>query len=249
MLQPEQRVLIPASPSIVEKFILEILSGGRPRSRAELIALARQMATANGFALPSPSAVATVKKALARLARQKLIITPRVGWWMLPGSDALHFAPNSERTIPLDANLPDPRPTDFPKPPIDSRLTIEREIGAGAQCVYLYYHKAHAELAKRNGASSWECKIGCTIGDPDARVIGQGALTAFPRPPVIGLLIRTDDGRSLERLLHAAMVYAKRRIDEGGGTEWFLTSPNQVEEWYKSFLGTVKFLRRSDTKE
>ncbi len=99
------------------------------------------------------------------------------------------------------------------------------------------------ELSQRKGMSTWECKVGWTVGDPDARIMGQGALTCFPRCPVIGLVIRTHDGRNLERLLHAALSYAGTRINNGAGSEWFLTSPDLVEQWFLQFKGTLKILK------
>jgi hypothetical protein len=86
----------------------------------------------------------------------------------------------------------------------------------------------------------WECKIGSTGGEPIERVIGQGALTCFPRPPIIGLVIMTDDCRHLERILHAALTFARKRLPDGGGSEWFMTSPERVERWYNAFLQTIK---------
>lgn len=130
-----------------------------------------------------------------------------------------------------------------------SRLRIERTIGEGPESVYLYYHDVHAEFAATKGLFVWECKIGRTIGEPNARIIGQGALTCFPRPPIVGLLIRTHDGRSTEALLHSALVLAGRRIDQGGGSEWFLTSPDRVSDWFSACLASISILSSNATRE
>jgi len=151
------------------------------------------------------------------------------------------------KTSPEGSNGKDEPPgTDGfpPSEPDTPRLKIEREIGEGPECVYVYFHDAHFELAQRKGASTWECKVGWTVGEPDVRIMGQGALTCFPRCPVIGLVIRTHDGRNLERLLHAALSYAGARIKNGAGSEWFSTSPDLVERWFLQFKETLKALQR-----
>ena len=107
--------------------------------------------------------------------------------------------------------------------PYRGRLPIERKIGSGPECVYVYYEKAIFELAQLKKKTTWLCKIGCTVGEPDIRVITQRVKTAHSEVPIIPLTLHTDDSRNLERLLHAALAYAGRHEKGSLGREWFQT--------------------------
>lgn len=251
---PKQQPRVPASPAIVTNIILEILRSETPLKRSEIILKLRQLLPLKGFTYNARQSVFTTKKALSQLLNAGRITTPRIGWYTVPqNSKALLGDSDGQddsqgaKASPEDSNGQDgPLGTDDspPSEPDTPKLKIEREIGEGPECVYVYFHDAHFELAQRNGVSTWECKVGWTVGEPDVRIMGQGALTCFPRCPVIGLVIRTHDGRNLERLLHAALSYAGARIKNGAGSEWFLTSPDLVERWFLQFKETVKTLQR-----
>jgi T5orf172 domain len=212
--------------------------------RAELISRARALAPPNGFVLDS--ATATVKKALSLLALDRRVESPRTGWWRIaipdstPGQHAETGGP-----VTIESEPPEEKVGLAAVAGPTSRIVINREIGNGPESVYVYYHDAYADQARLNGSSVWECKVGSTVGEPDARVIGQGALTAFPRPPIIGLVIRTEDGRNLERALHSALTLVGRRVEGGGGSEWFMTSPEQIERWVQAFWGSLTLLGNS----
>jgi hypothetical protein len=225
---------VPASPLLVKDAILEILnSTEEPLKREEIIQRLCRIMPARGFKLSPDTAEHVTKKALKILREENQVTTPRVGWYSL-----------SARSVPAEAgeeNIPDLGFEEVEEP--EPKLKVMRLIGEGPQSVYLYFHEAHVELANSKRQAAWECKVGWTIGEPTARIIGQGALTCFPRPPVIGLVIRTHDGRNLERLLHAALSYAGAKIEEGGGSEWFVTSPALVEQWFLEFSKTVVALK------
>ena len=216
---------IPAPPTKVKEYLLEILRSGQPFKRGELISQARLLAQKDGFILDASTAIPTVKKALKLLADDGGIENPRVGWWRIVKEDQASDSPETNQ--------------DEPEPRSEPRIAIQREIGNGPESVYVYFHEAHAELARLKGASVWECKVGSTLGDPDARVIGQGALTAFPSPPVIGLVIRSENGRALERAIHNALSLAGQRVERGGGSEWFVTSPDRIERWVLGFWNSL----------
>ena len=73
----------------------------------------------------------------------------------------------------------------------------------------------------------WECKVGMTESDIDTRIKAQRT-TAIYEKPEIGLEIRTDNPRCLEKAIHAILELKGRKMDTDGGNEWFLTSPNEV---------------------
>lgn len=220
---------MPAAPTKVKEYVLKILSSGQPLKRDEIVSQARALAPVDGFVLTAGNAIPTVRKALKLLFDEGRIERPRLGWWRITR------IPDS---TPVDEQLSTlVEPEGEPEP--EKRIHIEREIGSGPESVYVYYHDAYAELARRKGSPVWECKVGSTFGPPDARVIGQGALTQFPRPPIIGLVIRTENGRGLERALHIALTLAGKRIEGGGGSEWFVTSPDQIERWVCAYWNSL----------
>ena len=110
-------------------------------------------------------------------------------------------------------------PKDYPVP-----LTL----GSGAGAVYVYYYPRDKELAESKHQSVWECKVGMTESDVETRVKAQRT-TAIYEEPEIGLEIRTDNPRCLEKAIHAILELKDRKIDTGSkANEWFLTSPNEV---------------------
>lgn len=101
-------------------------------------------------------------------------------------------------------------------------------LGSGSGAVYVYYYPRDKELAESKRKSVWECKVDMTESDVDSRVRAQRT-TATYQEPKVGLEIRTDNPRCLEKAIHAILELKGRKIDtDGGGNEWFFTSPNEV---------------------
>jgi hypothetical protein len=235
---------MPASPTALKPLILEALKCG-PLKRSEIVLKLRTLAPAAGFFIGGPTGVGSAKRALRDLRNDGRIFSPQPKYWQIRNSDAQIEAEVQDELDEDTVDEEDDGDDSLEGMEADTAagLMIERIIGEGAESVYLYYHDAHAEIARRDGLAVWECKVGSTAGAVDSRIIGQGALTCFPRPPIIGLVIRTDNARSLERLLHDALALAGRRITGGGGSEWFLTSPDHLGRWYEAFLGSISILR------
>lgn len=233
----KQKIRVPASPAVIKDLIPGILVSHGVLKRIEISARLRQVLPAKGFV---PNTNAALKRALSQLLAEGLINSPRTGWYKSPDSSTTEIA-HSESEAEL------PSTDELAIEPATRKLKISRQIGEGPESVYVYFHDAYFELAQRNGVSTWECKVGWTVGDPDVRIMGQGALTCFPRCPVIGLVIRTHDGRNLEHVLHAALSYSGARVSNGAGSEWFLTSPDLVEQWFLQFKGTLTTLKAEGT--
>ena len=71
-------------------------------------------------------------------------------------------------------------------------------------------------------------KISMTESDMGSRVKGQMTAAIYEKSK-IGLEIRTDNPRCLEKAIHAILELKGRKIDtDSGGNEWFYTSPNEV---------------------
>ena len=79
------------------------------------------------------------------------------------------------------------------------------------------------------------------------RLIAQRPSTSIGRPPVVGLVIKTNDGRCLERAIHFALDCAKARIDEAVGDEWFETTPQKIKDWHLAHQQTLGVLRATQS--
>ena len=88
-------------------------------------------------------------------------------------------------------------------------------------------------MSTLQGKSSWECKIGRTDVDPISRIISQAG-TCYPELPHIALIINCDDSNLLEKTLHDILKLKKRWLSNSPGKEWFITSPEEVEQIYVS---------------
>ncbi|MDE0468554.1 MAG: GIY-YIG nuclease family protein [Candidatus Poribacteria bacterium] len=123
-------------------------------------------------------------------------------------------------------------------------LKPEKTIGSGNSSVYLYYYPQYRESAESKGEKVWECKIGRTIhSEADGRIRDQA--TGLPEVPKIGLHIKTGKEKKIERIIHDVLKLRGKHIEEAPGTEWFLTSPSEVEEIY-NFIGENSHESASD---
>ena len=127
-------------------------------------------------------------------------------------------------------------------------LKPEKVIGEGHESVYVWYGKSELESANHKGDSSYACKVGRTRGDVTARLIAQGSYTAFSSEPIVPLVIRTRDSQTLETLIHATLKYAGKRITNARGTEWFKTSPKEIESIYNALERMTSSIK-SDRRE
>ena len=122
--------------------------------------------------------------------------------------------------------------------------TYPKILGTGKQEVYLYYYPTYRENAERERphvwkevrkAALWHCKIGETHDqDTETRTKQQGRV--FPEKKVIALVMRTDDSKRLETIIHEILKMWGRWIENAEGDEWFKTSPAEVERIYNFLL-------------
>jgi len=182
---------------------------------------------------------AVVKKALSNLQADGLVMKHHYGhWrWRTPGAGPAPEATEADEVLDDEDSSDEEEPT-----------TTEKVLGAGPECVYLYFNPNDRKLAHLEGRNVWECKIGRTASsDSDIRILSQGAKTALSHAPVIGLVIRTPDCFALERALHSALRLVDAQVADSPGVEWFMTSPSLVEMWYVSFEKTLAILRDEST--
>ena len=184
----------------------------------------------------------TVRRVLQDLKQDGLVSAPGHGWWRLndapPEGASIPEEPITNTTTPLEEAT-----DDFERP-----IRPEKEIGAGTECVYLYFNPNDRELAELKGRDVWECKIGRTNNsNAIPRILGQGVRTALSRPPMIGLVLRTDDSAALENALHSSLRLISAEVPESLGAEWFFTSPARIEAWYAGFQSALAAIRGSST--
>ncbi len=109
----------------------------------------------------------------------------------------------------------------------------ERTIGSGRNSVYLYYYQWDRDSAESEGQSVWECKIGKTTRPLQKRLREQ---VTDPENFKLGLHIQTDNSVEIEGRIHDELKKREKHLCESLRTEWFLTSPSEVEKIYK-FIG------------
>ena len=114
-------------------------------------------------------------------------------------------------------------------------VNSERTIGSGKSSVYLYYDQQKRESVESKGENVWECKIGRTVQELHTRIYQQTGTPPAERLK-IGLHIKTDKERKIERIIHDILKVRGKHITDAPGTEWFMTSPSEVEEIY-NFIG------------
>ena len=118
-------------------------------------------------------------------------------------------------------------------------LEPEKIIGSGKQSVYLYYFPAYRRLAELQDEEVWACKIGKAKNDPLIRISSQ-TRTALPEYPTVGLIIKTNEFALMETTIQNILKLQGKHIRNAPGTEWFLTSPSEVERVYESNFGNFE---------
>ena len=122
-------------------------------------------------------------------------------------------------------------------PQINMNLNAEKTLGTGQNSVYLYYDQQERDSAESKGENVWACKIGMTVNELHTRIYQQVS-TALPAERLrIGLRIKTDKHEKIERVIHDILKVRGKHIEEALGTEWFLTSPSEVEGIYNFIVG------------
>lgn len=110
-------------------------------------------------------------------------------------------------------------------------------IGSGSGYIYIYSYPIYQSAAESKGETIWACKIGKTVNDSSFRVKEQ--TTGMPENPEIYLAIRTDKPELLEKIIHNILHFCGRKMPDSPGTEWFITSPSEIEDIYQKILETV----------
>jgi Meiotically up-regulated gene 113 len=181
---------------------------------------------------------ASVKKALNGLVDEEKVSHPTLGYYS-PRKEGSEDETDTDKVIAAISETAEQDST-------NSRLVPDEIIGGGDESVYVYYQASDRKLAELEGSNVWPCKIGFTAGNLSTRVFAQFPATGVARLPVVGLVIRTDDGHGLERAIHFALDSAEVRIDDAIGSEWFDTSIDRIKAWYENHIDGVNKLRKRE---
>lgn len=106
-------------------------------------------------------------------------------------------------------------------------------FGKGLEEVYVYTFKSCMEEAKSIGQEFYPVKIGYAYGYGEAlsRISGlvPSGLTIDAKVLFIG---RCDNGRMVESKIHRSIRGDNRKIETSPGTEWFMSSAEEVAELF-----------------
>jgi len=198
------------------------------------------------------------KKALQMLRKRGLVMSPAAHTWIRTGAalDRLDgrappAALQNESGAGRDTSLSEDDSVELTSdPPLWNTMAIEAEVGDGHGAVYVYFSDTDRELAMLKHQIRWRCKIGYALdGNPRRRIMGQALHTAMSRMPTIGLVIRTDHGKTIERLLHRGLHAAGRRALDSPGAEWFETSPDEIKKWHKHIEEAMRMFTPIDVAD
>ncbi len=142
------------------------------------------------------------------------------------------FSDVSESKKEIDSK-PEPRSKNLSD--INKVIDDGKTIGDGDSYVYVYYYPMCRDFAELHGQSAYPCKIGETEDTPAERVRKQLNESTF-QYPVIGLTIRTNNPEKLEKLIQIHLELRGKHKKDTPGKAWFMTSPREVEQIYKSFM-------------
>ncbi len=216
-----ERRLIPATATNMSPWIIEVLKAG-PRERTELLGAVDALARAEGFQALEISAL---KKALMKLRKAGSVLNIRKGWWQL-----------AKQIDVVEAETP--RDLAMGK----RSISVLREIGHGAEFVYVLQFNDEVERARATGHSAWNCKIGRSK-NATQRLLNNVSSTYLVQSPEIGLMIRCDQSAIVEAAIHCALKYCGQHIKTSPGNEWFLSSPSRVAAFYLDWLKACSDLK------
>lgn len=176
----------------------------------------------------------TLRRVLSDLQKSGFIQSNGHGYWISNAEGSSESEAESASVPESDYTNSESNEPCFP---------VEKEIGKGNECVYIYFNPNDRKLAHSESKNVWECKVGRTSNpNVELRLISQGVNTALSRSPVLGLLIRTNNSALVEKILHDSLRFASSDYDEAIGREWFMTSPEFIETWYSIFELSISAL-------
>ena len=178
------------------------------------------------------------KQSIEALMLKSYDTSDKFKWWLrdygrnMPRRFGKRMRLNEDAATELINSIAEQRGVDLGSLKGNSALfESEKTIGSGKKSVYLYYYQWDRDSAKSKGESVWECKIGKTERPLQERLRQQATDTEKFK---LGLHIKTDEPKKIEDIIHNELKKHGKHIGASLRKEWFLTSPSEVEEIYKS---------------
>lgn len=215
---------VPLTPAIAQFLIRQLFAGKLVERQVLVEEILRSHLAGGGLKASSQDLSATIKRALTSMKESGTAENASVGYWrILPIPSVENKNTNSLEPLALaeDASLDEPMAA--------PASVADVELGLGPGAIYVYYLPTYRLRAQEQGAKVWPCKIGRTDRDPLSRVLSQAA-TALPERPRIAVVIRTRYPMAWETALHSVLTLRGLQIEDSPGTEWFLTSPEEILE-------------------
>lgn len=207
---------LPITPSIMASIVRETFASGELVRRQELLDRVLDYHNNHGGVSASVDPVSQIKKALADLSGSGDIEKTGVyGVWRILGSTNVKNDGVSIST-PSDLELTEPAPED--------QFEVLNRGGTGSGSVYIYYFPAYWR-----DEGPFPMKIGMSTGSEQRRIAEQIG-TGHPELPIIYRVVRTDTPRLVERYLHSVLTLRDRHMIEAPGSEWFNTTPVEIDE-------------------
>lgn len=223
---------LPLQPRLASELILEVFTGQIVK-RKTIISAITKLHHSKGGKSEDKNYTATFKKALQYLEKEGKAKSLTkgggpIGYWQIGSiSDFSNGNQHEGVETPSTSHIAgEKRVVKSGKP--------EKTIGTGEGAVYLFYHDNDKHRAESEGKSFWQCKIGMTERDPIERIKAQTS-TATAEPPKT-YVFRTDTPDAMEKAIHAILDACGKRVKSSRGKEWFITSPDEVENIYTGLI-------------
>ena len=209
------------TPGIFRELLIEFFDGAIFSRQTAITTISENHIQRGGIIEQGRDLVMVFKKATQNLQKQNAgLLNKGYGMW------ELHYK-KTETTI-IEDGLSEEK----------TNYLADEIIGIGDNAIYVYYYDIYYEMAKLKGLTVWECKVGRTDRDPINRVLGQTG-TCYPELPHIALIIKCDDSSVLEAALHNILKMRGRWIENAPGTEWFMTTPQEIKDIYLKIVNEV----------
>jgi len=216
---------VPLAPQIIFQLTKELFAGKLITRQNIVDQVPKVHLKRGGLPAKRSNIRSSIDEALRMLQKAGAVENPSHGYWkILPTNTAVtpEVPQMSEITgEPVSEVFPDESIADV-------------VIGEGRASVYLYYLPTYRSRAEECGENRWPCKIGRTDQNPLQRVLSQAA-TALPEKPVVAVVFRTKYSAALETAFHSVFTLRGLAVQDAPGTEWFLTSPDEVIALAKVF--------------
>lgn len=210
----------PFSSSVAEHLTPKLLQEAeRPQGRKEIVELcARTHRNRGGLSGTAP--LGAVKKALTKLVSAGKVKRLHGYYeWIQTREPIVDDPPPTEAVEPLW------EPEDY-------------DMGDGNSYVYAYYYSAYRLLAEKSGETIFPIKVGRSK-DYQERIGSQSRATGMPEDPEVSIVWRTDRPEAAERMLHGHLDFRGKRLPDAPGSEWFLTSPDEIKQIIRSIMPDV----------